>query len=153
VPELGAKMRYTGSQTMHFVLHARALLEPLVRNVSCPAWKCYLALVEMVELYVAHTFTFQSIMNLDAAIAKYIKLYQKVPQFKDRMRPKHHFLTHTAIDILNFGPPRFSWCFGYEAKNQEIKRAAAASNYKDVIKSAIKCLSLQFAKFLMDCIA
>ena len=66
------------------------------------------------------------------------------------MRPKHHFLTHTAVDIINFGPPRFFWCFGYEAKNQEVKRAAASSNFKDVIKSASKILALQSAKSIMD---
>ena len=106
----------------------------------------------MVELYVAKTFTLQSIIALDAAIAKYLRLYQKVPQFKGRMRPKHHFLTHTATDIINLGPPRrWFWCFGYEAKHQEVKRAAQASNFKDVIKSSARILSLQAAKSLKEC--
>jgi hypothetical protein len=136
---------------MHFVLHSLAILGPLVKSVSSPVWQCFLALVEVVKLYVASSFTFPSIIALDAAIAKYLSLYQKVPQLKNRLKPKHHFLTHTATDIINCGPPRFFWCFGYEAKNQEAKRAAVASNYKDVIKSTIRVLSLQAAKSLKDC--
>ena len=151
IPLPGANVRYTGSQTMHFVLHSRALLEPLVRHVDSPAWLAWLAMVDVVQRYVADSFTHKTIMALDAAIAKHHRLYQKVPEYKDRMRPKHHFLTHTASDIINFGPPRLFWCFGYEAKNQEVKRAACASNFKDVIKSATKIMALQAAKSMKDC--
>ena len=151
IPSADAKLRYTGSQTMHFALNSRALLEPLLHeNVSHPAWIAWLALVDVVEQYVADSFTMASITALDRAISKYIRLYQKVPQFKNRLRPKHHFLTHTARDIINFGPPRQYWCFGYEAKNQQMKRAAAASNYKDVIKTAAKTVAVQSAKSLLD---
>ena len=150
IPSPNAKLRYTGSQTMHFALHSRALIEPLLSDKSHPSWKVLLALVDVVERYNAHSFTLAAISDLDDAITKYIQLYRKVPQFKDQMRPKHHFLTHTAVDIINFGPPRFFWCFGYEAKNQEVKRAAASSNFKDVIKSASKILALQSAKSIMD---
>jgi hypothetical protein len=87
---------------------------------------------------------------LDVAIVNFNKLYLKVPQFADRMRPKHHFLTHTSTDIINFGPPRIYWCFAYEAKNQVVKRAATASNFKDVIKTATNTLALKAAKSLLD---
>ena len=151
MPAAGCSVRYTGSQTMHFCLHSRAVLEPLV-HTSGPVWKMWLAMVDVVERYVAESFTLRTIMDLDGAIAKYLRLYQAVPQFRGRMRPKHHFLTHTASDIINFGPPRQFWCFGYEAKNQEVKRAACASNFKDVIKSATRTMSLQAAKSLHGCI-
>jgi hypothetical protein len=150
LPAAGCKLRYTGSQTMHFAQHARALLEPLIATVTCASWKAWLALVSVVELYLAHTFTLASIHALDVAINNFIVMYQKVPQFKDRMRPKHHFLTHTCTDIINFGPPRSYWCFGFEAKNQEVKRVAAASNFKDVIKTAAMATSLKAAKSLLD---
>ena len=150
IPSPESKLRYTGSQTMHFALHSRTLIEPLLTNLSHPSWKVWLALVDVVERYCAESFTLASITALDDAIIKYIQLYRAVPQFKDQMRPKHHFLTHTALDIINFGPPRSYWCFGYEAKNQQVKRYAAASNFKDVIKSASKMLALQAAKSIMD---
>ena len=139
-------MRYTGSQSMHFALHARALLEPLVVHDTCPSYKAWLALLDVVELYLADTFTLASINALDDAITNFNRLYQKVVQFKGRMRPKHHFLTHTSTDIINFGPPRLYWCFAFEAKNQELKRAAATSNFKDVIKTVALTLSLKAAK-------
>ena len=40
------------------------------------------------------------------------------------------------------------WCFGYEAKNQEIKKAAEQSNYKSVLKSASNTLSVRSARSL-----
>ena len=43
---------------------------------------------------------------------------------------------------------RFSWCFGYEAKNQNIKRAAQMSNYKDVAATVVKYISMQHARKL-----
>ena len=43
---------------------------------------------------------------------------------------------------------RAYWCFGFEAKNQEVKVAAEASNYKSVLKSVTSTLSLQSARSL-----
>ena len=40
------------------------------------------------------------------------------------------------------------WCFGFEAKNQEVKHAAEASNYKKALKSATTTLSIQAARDL-----
>ena len=40
------------------------------------------------------------------------------------------------------------WCFGFEAKNQEVKHAAEACNYKSVLKSSSTTLSLQAARRL-----
>ena len=74
--------------------------------------------------------------------------YNQVPQYKERFRPKNHFATHYAADILRFGPPRRYWCFGYEAKNQEVKRAAASSNFKDVCCTAANILTYQAAQSL-----
>ena len=43
---------------------------------------------------------------------------------------------------------RYSWCFCYEAKNQPMKRAAEASNYKDVAGTVVKYVSMQSAQRL-----
>ena len=150
VPSHGCHLRYTGSQTMHFTLASLELLQPLVTTTSCPAWASWQALVEVVQRYTAREFTYESVRELDKAISTHLRLYQRVPQYSGRLRPKHHFLTHTAMDILNFGPPRQFWCFGYEAKNQAVKRAANASNFRDVVKSAAKTLAMQAAKSILD---
>ena len=46
----------------------------------------------------------------------------------------------------NFGPPRNFWCFGYEAKNKEIKDAARSSNYKNVLSTVATRLSYRAAR-------
>ena len=43
---------------------------------------------------------------------------------------------------------RYGWCFAYEAKNQQVKRAAQMSNYKDVASTVVKYLSMQHARKL-----
>ena len=43
---------------------------------------------------------------------------------------------------------RLYWCFGYEAKNQEIKRAAMRSNYMDVVASVVKFIAVKVARNL-----
>ena len=45
---------------------------------------------------------------------------------------------------------RFSWCFCYEAKNQPMKRAAEASNYRDVAGTVVKYVSMQAAHRLKN---
>ena len=54
--------------------------------------------------------------------------------------------TQSLLFVL-FAARRY-WCFGFEAKNQEVKAAAEVSNNKSTIKSAATTLSLQAARRL-----
>ena len=99
-----------------------------------------------------------------------------MPEYKEAssFRPKNHFAIHYPVGISDCGPgehptiapdlcafgfqfvtlvcfwlaARAYWCFGFEAKNQEVKVAAEASNYKSVLKSVMSTLALQSARSL-----
>jgi hypothetical protein len=62
-------------------------------------------------------------------------LWLQVPEYIGLKKPKHHFVQHLAVDLHQYGPPRGYWCFGFEAFNQEIKRAARRSNFKNAAVS------------------
>ena len=130
------------------MLHSIELLTPFVQDTSHVAWRSWCAHVAYIKLLLAPTFTKQSVFELDRAIAEHHRLYTSVPAYGKRFKPKNHFATHYAPDILKWGPPKMFWCFGYEAKNQEVKRAGNSSNFKDVCGSAAKVLSFQAARSL-----
>jgi|TARA_B110000046_G_C12996776_1_gene400357 hypothetical protein len=54
----------------------------------------------------------------------------QVKEYDGLWKPKHHFITHTPIDLLRFGPPRGFWCMSFEGFNKLIKQAAELSNYR-----------------------
>ena len=68
------------------------------------------------------------------------------------MRPKLRFLAHFPLEVLLCGPARHYWCFAFERKNMDVKRAVEASNCKDASGSAMETLSfgqafaIEFAK-------
>lgn len=103
-PEKGACMRYSGAQSLHFMEESISLLEPLIKNRKHPAWLSWRAHVQLMELLLAESFTPEAILAVDRAISKHQALYQAVPEYAGRMRPKHHFMRHLPIDISNFGP-------------------------------------------------
>ena len=104
LPKDGAHLRYTGAQAMYFTLHSIDILEPLIKNKQHPAWLSWCAHVAYVKLLLAKSFDANAIYALDKAIQTHHDLYAKVPQYKGRFRPKHHFATHFPRDILNCGP-------------------------------------------------
>ena len=81
--------------------------------------------------------------QLDRAIRVHVMLYKAA--WPSRLRPKLHFLAHFPLEVLLCGPARHYWCFAFERKNQDVKRAVEASNYKDASGSAMETLSLRQA--------
>ena len=80
---------------------------------------------------------------LDMAIRAHAMLYKDA--WPSRLRPKLHFLAHIPLEILLCGPARHYWCFAFERKNMDVKRAIEASNYKDASGSAMETLSFRQA--------
>ena len=69
----------------------------------------------------------------------------QVPEYEGLRKPKHHFLTHLALDIYRYGPPRGYWCMSFEAFNAVVKRAANRSNFKDEVESVMRFWSMKSA--------
>ena len=65
------------------------------------------------------------------ACRKWYSDHFAVPEYRYFWVPKYHYALHLAQDIWRFGPPRLNWCFGYEAKNQPLKKGTKRSNFKN----------------------
>lgn len=153
LPSKGATLRMNGAQTLHFARHATAILTPLLApgiasRRAGPAWQSWKMLSRVVQIVDKHLITVSDVRDLDLAILEYSDCYGKVPQYEGHFRPKHHFLTHLPLNSFLCGPVRAYWCFSFEAKNQEVKLAVEASNYKDACGSAIGTLAYQAARKL-----
>ena len=81
------------------------------------------------------SYTYTDLVNLDKAVYDMHKAFDSVPEYKGYWVPKFHFASHTAMDILRFGPVRSNWCFMYEAKNQPMKRGCKRSNFHNPPKA------------------
>ena len=103
----------------------------------CMAWSMY-ACIHTYAHTCVHAYMHACNVRRLFAVAYKGKYY----------KPKNHFATHYAVDARNWGPPRQFWCFGYEAKNQEVKHATSVCNFKDVVGSTSTVLSLQSARSL-----
>ena len=112
-PHPDCHLRLSGSQTLHFAQHSVALLGPLVKNRLEPAWQSWLAHMSYLELLLRTSFSRADVLELDRRIFVHQRLFFAVPQYADLPKPKHHFATHFANDLLMNGPPRYGWCFGY----------------------------------------
>ena len=113
-PKHDCHLRWSGSQTLHFAQVSVDLIGGLLSPsaLRSPAWKAWLAHMSYLEILLRTHFTYDDVLELDRRVRLHQKLYRAVPEYEGLDRPKHHFATHYANDILNNGPPRMGWCFG-----------------------------------------
>ena len=153
-PRSEAVARMTGSQCMHFTLSSPEILDPLLSDEmrSHPAWLSWLKLVELFATCVQHSFHTSDIQRIDELVLEHSRLFDAVPSYNGLKRPKHHFMSHLALDLWRFGPLRGYWCFGFEAFNRVIKHGAQKSNWKNTTCSIMMYWSARSARVLANCI-
>lgn len=126
---------------VHSVKVISPLLTPKMRDH--PAWHSWVKLVELWSLVLKHELTVADVERIDDLQYEHAVLFASVPQYAGMKRPKHHFLTHLARDIWNYGPPRGYWTFGYESFNKVIKAGAQRSNFKNETLSIMEYWSMR----------
>ena len=98
-------------------LHARSIeiLDPLLTDAmrAHPAWASWVKLVELWSVVVQHTLMAADVERIDELQLQHSALFDQVPEYNGLKRPKHHFLSHLALDVWRYGPPRGYWCFGF----------------------------------------
>ena len=85
---------------------------------------------------------------LDDTIVEHSRAFDNVPEYAGLKRPKHHFLTHLATDIWNYGPCRGCWCFafGFEGFNKVLKRGAKGTNFINEVEGVMQYWSVLSAR-------
>lgn len=98
-------------------------------------------------MVVQHELTVSDVKLIDDLQLEYTRLFNNVPEYVGYRRPKHHFLTHLAVDVWRFGPARGYWCFGFEAFNKVLKAGAKRSNYIATSLSVMRYWSMLAARY------
>jgi len=143
-PVQGVSLRMNGAQVKEFALCSLEILRPLMQgHTSLPSWKSWQIMHVIVQLIDKKSMGVKDVEQLDMAIRAHAILYKVA--WPSRLRPKLHFLAHFPLEVLLCGPARHYWCFAFERKNMDVKRAVEASNYKDASGSAMETLSFRQA--------
>jgi hypothetical protein len=126
-------------------------LAPLLTDemTSHPAWASWCKLVELFSVVVQHKLAVSDVKVIDDLQLEHGRLFNLVPEYTGLRRPKHHFLSHLASDVWNWGPPRGYWCFGFESFNRVIKHGARRSNFKHETLSCMRYWSVSSGRELV----
>ena len=124
--------------------HSIAILTPLLTDEmkAHPAWASWCKLVELFSVTVQHKLEVADVKLIDDLQLEYNILFNAVGEYSGMRRPKHHFLTHLAMDVWSFGPPRGYWCFGFESFNRIIKAGCSRSNFRNETMSCLRYWSM-----------
>jgi hypothetical protein len=79
---------------------------------------------------------------------RHIPRVPQVPEYDGLWKPKHHFATHLAVELLRFGPLRGFWCMSFEGFNKIVKQATELSNYRGEDMFVMEHWILKSAKLL-----
>lgn len=86
-------------------------------------WQLLLHLKMIVETIFAPVISIGHVDSLQSDIILHLKTFKDLFP-SNPLKPKHHFLIHYPVHILNFGPPIRYWCFRFEAKHRFFKEVA-----------------------------
>ena len=119
---------------LEFVLHSIEIFRSLLpaAALSSAEFRAWNAHFRYFTALMKSEFTDASIDAVDGMIFEEQRQFLRIRAYKRLWKPKNHFAQHIPADIKKFGPSRTYWCMRFEAKNQDHKGAAAASNFKNV---------------------
>jgi hypothetical protein len=133
-PKNGISLKYSASQTIHYVIQSVSLLTAhpsLIKDPTHPVWLSWLAHVTWFSMAMCGSFTYDQVLELDAAIYEHQTRYLAVPAYEGRYKPKHAMAARLPLDILNCGPLVKCWCMSEEGMNGDVKLMAEGGNFKD----------------------
>ena len=84
------------SETFLYVMHSVTLVEPLLtqRGLKHPAWLSWLAHRSVVAKALQHSMAPSEVDDLARLITAHADAFDKVVEYAELDRPKHHFQTH-----------------------------------------------------------
>lgn len=111
-------------------------------------WNYVLALEKLVDFLLLDSYSNSDIENLKFLIQRHHELYIQI--FDNKLKPKHHIITHYCNIIRNSGPIRYLWCMRFESKNREMKNYTnVTGSRKNLSLSIAKKYSMKFSNFLL----
>ena len=134
VPSSNKIKKLSGKATSHWV-HCRVFLYILmikgwIVDKEDPVISLAVKLSEVTDRLTAEAFETHEIDIVEDLIVEYLDLrkvvYIEHPEL-GRCKPKHHYISHYADAIRNFGPTSSYWTGRYESKHRVAKSCSEAS--------------------------
>lgn len=85
-------------------------------------WKFLIKIVKILDIFEKASCSEEEIEQLRLLIKEHYKFY--ITFFKEKLKPKHHYMLHLPNIIKNVGPLSGIWCMRLEAKHKELKKHA-----------------------------
>ncbi|XP_054083200.1 uncharacterized protein LOC128920265 isoform X1 [Zeugodacus cucurbitae] len=85
-------------------------------------YKFLITFIKIVDIVMYEEFSDDILNELRALIVDHHTFY--TTGFKEKLKPKHHFMVHYVNCIKELGPLKFLWCFRFEGKHAEFKKYA-----------------------------
>ena len=137
--------------------HARCFFSILslngwVRDPEDLTLKLALLLIDITDRVTAERFEEYEIDRLEDIVIEYLDLRKVVMEeypLLGSAKPKHHFLSHYAQNIRQFGPPMGFWTGRYESKHRVAKAVAISSkNFRNISLTVSNRQQLRMASTL-----
>lgn len=142
------KLNMNASEMMCFIKCLPLMIGDLIPNED-DVWNFFLLGLKIFEIASQYEVELSDIEYLKSIVEQHNNFY--VAQFKDTLKPKHHFLVHYARSIEWMGPLRHLWCMRFEGENRNQKLyAGAITSRKNLQLSICRKEQLKFAYRLLS---
>lgn len=106
------------------------------------AWKCIIAMLNIIKTCYSNTISDINLLNLEIAIDSYLKLFMKC--FKKSLKPKQHLLTHYPTSVRKVSPLVHNSTLRFEMKHKQLKDTIKNScNFQNVPMSIANKIQIQ----------
>lgn len=106
-------------------------INPKIKEFEDKIWRSLLLLVEITDILCAPEINNSYLGYLQSLTDEYLSLRKST--FTEPLRPKHHYLSHYAYLIQQFGPLIRVWAMRFESKHTFFKNAVRRlRNLKDL---------------------
>lgn len=100
-----------------------------------PHWQLLLSLLDVMSLVFASAISEGATYYLQSLISDHMQMFVELFP-NNRLRPKHHFLTHYPRCIRLVGPLIRFWCMRFEAKHNFFRRLShIVCNFRNISKT------------------
>lgn len=141
-------IRSTASEMKAFLHFFPLIMGPFVPE-NDEVWHYCLTLLKLVDRILQPSLSATDLNEMDRLCEIHHKEYQRL--FKEKLKPKHHFVSHYSTVAKQSGPPAKMMNFRFEAKHKVFKEYARVTNSRRNIALTL-CIksSLQFSYDLVN---
>ena len=159
------KLRLTGSECAQIMKYFSLVMGDLYKNNNAEYLKYVHTLENLVKICLAETFDSEKIEKLKEAVKTHHKKFLEICKTEktivvnnvkkqlieaEVLKPKHHFMLHYYITIINSGPLKYLWTMRLESHLRDAKKSLeSAVSRVNPAYTLCKKYALKFASFLI----